>query len=287
MQLGNVINGPGPIVSDDEDEEDLPINQTMNGRVSMMNPMMSLPMPMGYGGPPVGSPGWNNMSGWPQQQPNSPTMLNPSQFMVPAPSDPNLFMAHQQAMMMAKQAYQLAVAQQAMAAAAEEWERGSTVGSYGGGSMYGGGTSPTGFGQPYGMQMGMGMGMGMQNTGGGWSTGSMLFPPGPRSMYGGGSVQSEYGGGGGGGGKGGWGSSRSVYGEAFGPSGDRNSGRTSRYGQRESGYLAGPVQPAAQRGNGPGVRGTARSRTSSQPVGPARVSGAHKDAPPSSWKAGV
>jgi hypothetical protein len=39
----------------------------------------------------------------------------------------NMMAAHQQAMMFAKQAYQMAVAQQAMAAAAEEWERGSAL----------------------------------------------------------------------------------------------------------------------------------------------------------------
>ena len=293
MQLGNVINGRGPIVDEDDDEDDLPINQTMNGRLSMINPMMGmggpLPMPVGFSAPPSGSPGWNNMNGWPQQQQNPTAMLSPAQFMLPQPTDPNFFMAHQQAMMMAKQAYQMAVAQQAMAAAGEEWERGSNVGGFGGGSVYGGVTSPTGFGQPFGM------GVGMQSTGGSWSAGSMMFPPGPRSMYGGG-AQSEYGGGSGaGGGGGGWSSSRSVYGESFGPPGDRyNNGNSGRgtlrppgFGQRESGYLAPPVPPVPPQGShSSGARGTPRSRTASQPASPTRP-GVRKGTPPSSWKAGV
>jgi len=43
---------------------------------------------------------------------------------------PGMVMAHQQAMFMAKQAYQFAVAQQAMQAAGDEWERASHVGGY-------------------------------------------------------------------------------------------------------------------------------------------------------------
>lgn len=84
------------------------------------------------------------------------------QYVPPPPqnNDAQLLAAHQHAMMAAKQAYQLAVAQQAMQVAGEEWERGSSLG---------------------------------------WpsSASSVMFPSGPRSMYAG-SVYggSEYGGGG-------------------------------------------------------------------------------------------
>ena len=41
-----------------------------------------------------------------------------------------MMLAHQQALLMAKQAYQFAVAQQAMQAAGDEWERASNMGGY-------------------------------------------------------------------------------------------------------------------------------------------------------------
>ncbi|KAG9222186.1 hypothetical protein CCMSSC00406_0009001 [Pleurotus cornucopiae] len=267
IELGNVINGRGPIVDDDEDD-DQPINQVYGARMGM-NPMMPGGMPMGMGGLPNGSPGWNNS--WQQGQ------LMPGQFMPPPPTDPTFLVAHQQAMMYAKQAYQMAVAQQAMAAAADEWERSSNIGGFGsGGSVYGG--SMYG-GSPSLPSMGMGMG--------GWGSG-MMFPPGPRSMYGG-AAQSEYGGGMGGGG-GGWGS-KSVYGESFGPSNTRENNRTSRgnllqmkqgYGQqRDSTYstTANQQQPSAT------PRGSSRPRTTSTPASPARAPGMRKAPPPSSWKA--
>lgn len=285
MQLGNVINGRGPIedVDEDEDEDDQPINtarMNMNMNMNMgmgMNPMMGL-APMGF----AGSPG---QGGWAQQP-----MLSPAQFMLPQPADHTFFAAHQQAMMIAKQAYQMAVAQQAMAAAGEEWERGSSVGGFSGGasraSVYGGGPSPPIMNSPQPMPYGM---MGMQNTGG-WSTGSVMFPASPRSMYGGvGSAQSEYGGGGGRGGSG-WNSSRSVYGESFGPSPDRFSKSSERPGfnSRESGYFP-PVPPIPQQGrNGNSAsRPTPRSRTASQPASPSRGTQGRKAPPPSSWKAGM
>lgn len=221
-------------------------------------------------------------------------------------------LAHQQAMMYAKQAYQMAVAQQAMAAAGDEWERGSTVGGFGGGgsvyggggsvygggggSVYGGGGSVYGggvssasmLGSPYGMGMSMG---GMQSPANGWSTGSVIMPGPSRSMYGGVSgARSDYGGGGGGGGGGQWNSSKSSYGESFGPSSNRFSKAGSSqgrpvYGQRDSGYFP-PVPPIPQNsGSGsPSARsgGTPRSRTASQPASPGR--GVRKVGPPSSWK---
>ena len=72
-------------------------------------------------------------------------MLPPQQFMFTPPppnADPAFLAAHQQAMLVAKQAYQFAVAQQAMQAAGDEWERGSNVSAFAG---------------PGGMNMGMGM----------------------------------------------------------------------------------------------------------------------------------
>ncbi|KAJ7154335.1 hypothetical protein C8R43DRAFT_440321 [Mycena crocata] len=309
IELGNVINGRGPIADEDEDEDDddVPINQTrmntmgnmgmstmgspMGMGMSPMNNMMGMNMPMGFNNsPPTMSPGW---PAWQQQQQGSPGMLSPAQFMVPPPADPNFYAAHQQAMMIAKQAYQMAVAQQAMAAAGDEWERGSSVGGFAGrGSVYGGSTvggpAPSVMGSSYGM------GMGMQNSGmGGWSSpGGGMFPPAPRSMYGGGGggARSEYGGGGGGGG--GWNSSRSVYGETFGPSTERYS-RTVSSGNlaapakqttRESGYFP-PVPAVPQGQSGRPGPGNPRQRTASQPASPSRGAVARRTPPPSSWKA--
>ncbi|THU76936.1 hypothetical protein K435DRAFT_703658 [Dendrothele bispora CBS 962.96] len=235
----------------------------------------------------AGTPGWGS---WPQMPPANPQM---SQFMVPPPNDPAFFAAHQQAMMIAKQAYQMAVAQQAMAAAAEEWERGSTIGGFSSSqSMYGGVSNSPMMGSPYGMGMGMGMG-----SGNGWSTGSVIFPSGPRSSVYGGGAQSEYGGGGGRGG--GWNSSRSVYGESFGPSSTPERQNRPSFGQRssvfnprDSSYFP-PVPPIPQqhknssRPSPPAAAsaaGNPRNRAISQPSSPARP---QKKAPPSSWKAGI
>lgn len=184
------------------------------------------------------SPMSGSWAPWQQQnsQPAPSMMPHPSQF----GQDANFLAAHQQAMLIAKQTYQMAVAQQALAAAGEEWERNSNVGGFagssyggggsvyggGGGSVYGGGGGSTyGGGSVYGGGGGNtfgigGFGMGMSP----WSGPSLMVPSGARSAYGGGfgGAQSEYGGGGAGGGGGGWGS-RSVYGESTGPSGNRSS----------------------------------------------------------------
>ncbi|KAG6811384.1 hypothetical protein H0H92_007671 [Tricholoma furcatifolium] len=293
IELGNVINGRGPLVSDDED--DLPINQTManaQARMSTLNPMMG-----GFG---AGMPGWNmnmnmNMGMGMGMLPN-PGMLPAAQFMPQPPqpgADAAFLAAHQQAMMYAKQAYQMAVAQQAMAAAGDEWERGS---AYGGTASVYGGRSPSVVGSPFamspmmgmnGMNMGMGMnpmGMGMGMQGNGWSTGSVIFPPPTGSVYGGGGIsgtRSEYGGGGAGGQ---WSSSKSSYGD-YGSS-NRNSrmmgGRGG--GQRDSMQLP-PMPPMPQqKGNSASGSGqTPRARTASQPANPTR--GVRKAPPPSSWKA--
>ena len=235
-----------------------------------------------------------NINAWQQQQ-----MMQNSQmpFMAPG-TDPNFMIAHQQAMMYAKQAYQMAVAQQAMAAAGDEWERGSSIGGFGGGSVYGGGPpgqSPFGMGMGMGMGMGgmgmnRGMGMGMGGMGNGWSPGSGLLPPSSRSMYGGGfsGARSEYGGGlgsgGGSGGGGGWNSSRSSYGEL----GNSKGVSASKLGQRTSGLHQPAPVPSVPRGGG-GVGGSTtpsgapRPRTTSQPANVGR--GTHRPPPPSSWKA--
>ncbi|KAF8167594.1 hypothetical protein B0H34DRAFT_803773 [Crassisporium funariophilum] len=289
IELGNVINGPGPIVDDEEDN--IPVTQNMNPRMSTLSPMMAMGNPvamqMGFGGV---SPGWGANMGQP--------MLSPAQFMMPPPADPNFFAAHQQAMMIAKQAYQMAVAQQAMAAAGDEWERGSAVGGYGGGggggSVYGGSSASAIMSPSYGM-----MPM-MQNNG--WASPSSVYlPSSSRSMYGGSAMgaqisssRSDYGGGGGGG-AGNWNSSRSSYGESFGPPPDQY-GRKAQQGvrrpannQRDSGYFPPvPPMPASQNQNGrgsPDPKNSSRSRVASQPASPTRSTGFPRKAPPpSSWK---
>lgn len=117
-QLGNVVNGPGPVPDVDE-QDSIP-------RTSFTVSPFSLP------GDPWGI--------WASSQGGSPVQMMPGPGYLSASSsavDLNFLAAHQQAMAIAKQTYQLAVAQQAMAAAAEEWERGSAVSgmSGGGGSM--------------------------------------------------------------------------------------------------------------------------------------------------------
>lgn len=249
------------------------MNGPMPGMPGMLTPQMT------------GNPmwGWTPMPSMPQIAPGQ--MLSPAQFMVPPPTDPTFFAAHQQAMMYAKQAYQMAVAQQAMAAAAEEWERGSTVGGFSSSqSMYGMPPSTSSImGSPYGM-----------GGGNGWSTGSTLFPSSAsRSpMYGSGAM-SEYGGGTR---SGGWNSSRSVYGESFGPSspsprnpGAANRGRLSSY-TRDSGHYP-PMPPIPPQGNNKNIAhrqaANPRARTVSQPANPVRTRNAGSPAskaPPSSWR---
>ncbi|KAF7325193.1 hypothetical protein MKEN_00563500 [Mycena kentingensis (nom. inval.)] len=317
IELGNIVNGRGPLPNDDEEEDDVPINQRrmnpmmsgggMNMQMPAMNNMgMQMPMNMGMGMqmqmPMFGTA--PSAGGWGQPPP-----LNPAQFMMAPPADPNMMAAHQQAMMYAKQAYQMAVAQQAMAAAGDEWERGSTMmggGGGGGGSVYGGsmmGGAPGGGGggalSPFGMGLAM---LNAQSSPGGWG-----FPQGPRSMYGGGGgARSDYGGAGGGGGN--WNSSRSVYGEAFGPSTDRYAGgRSTSSGNlagqvqtpqpagktllnlnRDSGYFAGSTGSIPSSARLPGqTASTPRQRTASQPATPSKggPGGRRPPPPPSSWKA--
>ncbi|KAJ7572006.1 hypothetical protein C8J56DRAFT_85569 [Mycena floridula] len=272
IELGNVINGRGPIVDDDDDDQ--PINQAYAGRMNPLMPQMTGPMSMPMGFNPQA--GWNgmNMSPWPQmpQMPQMQNQMLTPNHMMPPPADPNFLVAHQQAMMYAKQAYQMAVAQHAMAAAADEWERGSTMSfSGGGGSVYGGPASALPMMGSMNSPPFMGMG------GNGWSTGSMIFPNTARSAYGGGGARSEYGGGGGGGnGNGNWSSSRSVYGETFG---DHKPSRPSPPAQ-QSGYF--PPTPVQSSSSDP--RANARNRTFSSPNPNRTTPPVRKAPPPSSWK---
>jgi serine/arginine repetitive matrix protein 2 len=107
-----------------DDDEDPTMG--MNHRAGVMNPMMGMgPMGLGMGmGMPQQNMGMMMGNPWMSQ----PPMLQ--QFMPPPPqsTDSQLLAAHQHALMAAKQAYQFAVAQQAMQAAGDEWERGSTLG---------------------------------------------------------------------------------------------------------------------------------------------------------------
>ncbi|KAG9122662.1 hypothetical protein FRC07_000868 [Ceratobasidium sp. 392] len=197
VELGNVINGPGPY-DDDEEGEHMSAHHAQMGGMGMM----------GWGQQGM-FPQMNGFQGFPNSQ-SMPSMSFPGQFtasqsmpFIPPPPPPGaseqFVAAHQQAMMMAKQAYLSAVAQQAMAFATEQWERSSNAG----GSVYGGS-------QMGGGMMGMPM-MGMYANsayaasmyegsviggggGGGWSSAS-AYGGGARSVYGGGGAKSEYGGG--------------------------------------------------------------------------------------------
>ena len=283
MKLGNVINGRGPIV--DDEEEDMPVNQSKQARMSNMNMMMGMgggvhPMQMGS------MPSWNGP--WGNVNPMG-QMFNGSQYMLPqAPPDPTVIAAHQQAMMIAKQAYQMAVAQQAAAAAGDEWERGSAAGGFAGRSMFGGGMPNTPM-PPYGMGMGgmgmggmgMGMNMNMMGMGSNWSSAaSAAFPSSARSMYGGMSAsRSEYGGSNGGPG---WNTSKSSYGESFGPP----TGRPPKPGmaERESNRVPPvPPVPLQAQASSSGKASGGRTRTTSQPSS-TRSGGQRKVPPPSSWK---
>lgn len=162
-QLGKIVNGRGPIATDDDDDTPL---DNMSPRMSMFNPMLSTGMgPMINATPPT-------PMNWSPQTPQG--MMNPMFPMAGMQNtDPALLAAHQQAMFAAKQAFQMTIAHQALAAANEEWERGSTATSaYGGFGGMGGGLFPGA--QPgFGMN-GMNMGIGMP-----WP---MMFPS-SQSMY--------------------------------------------------------------------------------------------------------
>lgn len=161
------MNGPGPV---DSEEDDGYIAQSMNTG-------MPIPMPLQMQSPstsqltPNIADAWGNWTR--QSMMNTMQMSSPQQQMISTTQqgvDLNYLAAHQQAMMIAKQTYQMAVAQQAMAAAGEEWERSSNVSgipSWGGGSV----VFPTSAQSAYGGSI-----FGGNSTyGGGW---------GSRSVYG-------------------------------------------------------------------------------------------------------
>lgn len=242
------------------------------------NPAINVTMENGI----HGMPGW---AAWQQPMATGMTPMVPSQFN----NDPSYLAAHQRALLVAKQAYQMAVAQHAMQMAGEEWERSSNAGFGSGGSVYGGGSGGSvygggGGGSVYGggsggsVYGGMGGGagmvpmgmMGMPNMGmlmppNQWQRSSVAFPSGAASIYGGiNSSQSEFGG------AGGWGT-RSVHGD---------------------------VGPSSRPGNGPGSSASAHGGNSrprawtgvAPPLPSSRVPGKgparSRAAPPSSWKNG-
>lgn len=240
IELGKVVNGK---ITLDDDDEDMPLN-SVGPRMNMTNPMVNFTpaTPMGWAPSPTAGP-----------------MMGPTPFMMPPPNaDPHFLAAHQHAMMVAKQAYQIAVAQQAMAAANDEWERGSSASAFGGMGM-----SPMG-GMP-GMMPG-GYGMGWNNP--------MMFST-AQSMYAGSTAGSELGAG--------WGT-RSEYGGTA-----RNSRTSAMFSSRQSAQGIGPGQRSESQpilsntsSARPGLRPRTKTSPSDSPV-PAQHSRS-RQAPPSSWR---
>ena len=191
--------------------------------------------------------------------------------------DPRVFAVHQQAMMIAKQTYQLAVAQQAMRDAADEWERGSAMSGWTGGRSSASTPNMLNMGMGLNMNMNMGGGGGgmggypgsagsfaMPGAGGMWPNGGMSgFPASSaRGMYSG-YAASEVGGGGGGSGGGGW-TTSSVYGESFGAPRDRSSRAQRQSNMQMSSSPLGPGGGGG--GSSPGAkRDGGRPRTKTAP----------------------
>ncbi|KAH9041366.1 hypothetical protein EDB85DRAFT_1475745 [Lactarius pseudohatsudake] len=181
--------------------------------------------------------------------------------------DPRMLMAHQQAMMIAKQTYQLAVAQQAMRDAADEWERGSAVSGWGGSGGRSSIAAPS--------VLGMGMNMGM-NMNGNLGVGPFGMPPGAwpaggggsaaRSMYAGSVYAASEIGVPSGSGAMGWSTTNSVYGESFGAPRDRSS-RAFRQGpgQQQHGPGGAPARESGGGTSGAAKREGARQRTRTAP----------------------
>ncbi|KAI6012682.1 hypothetical protein F5J12DRAFT_819692 [Pisolithus orientalis] len=261
IEFGKLVNSRGPLVHDGWDDE--LSHRSGNGRMRMsMNPMMG----MGMEG---NMPGMMTPSGWVSWQQPMATGMSGVVPQLQFNNDPAFLAAHQRAMMMAKQAYQMAVAQHAIAVAGEEWERSSNAGFGSGGSVYGGGSAASVYGGA-GPRPGAGM-MGMPNTGmlvppGPWHGAPTMFP-GTALMYGGGinSTQSEFGG------AAGW-ASKSAYGESFGPS------------SRSSYLQAGRGVPASSASAYDGPAPRPRAKTGAAPPSSPRSPGRSRVPPPSSWK---
>ncbi|KAI5120795.1 hypothetical protein M0805_002422 [Coniferiporia weirii] len=225
----------------------------------------------------VGMGGMNPMSG----AAGMGMGINQQQFMVPPlmpGADQAYLAAHQQAMRIAKQAYQYAVAQQAMAAAADEWERGSSVSAFASPGSMSAGVGGYGMGGMHAMN-------GMNGMNGMWGNAGPMFTAGMRSMYAGSSI-------GGAASEVGWGGTASVYGETFGPS-MQTSARRSQVlsgNMRSSGVVAFPG--SSQRSElavstGPSSRNAPRPRTKTAPSNtPLPTQHRHNRGPPSSWKVG-
>lgn len=258
-QFGKIVNGRGPIVHNGSDDDLVQSGQRMS-----INPMIGVDGAM---------PGMNSAAWAPWQQQQQP-MAGMAPMVPQFNNDPSFFAAHQHAMMIAKQAYQMAVAQHAMAIAGDQWERNSNAGGGsvygGGGSVYGGGGGSVyggGGGSMYGGMGGGGMlsvpGMGMPSMmPNQWSTGGSMIFPGRIS-----GSQSEFGGG-----------SRSVYGESFGPSMSSRSGHVpAAYGSPSNAVNAYGGNPRPRAKTGASQPSNLQSQT------PGR-SPARKIAPPSSWK---
>jgi len=192
--------------------------------------------------------------------------------------DPRVFAVHQQAMMIAKQTYQLAVAQQAMRDAAEEWERGSAISGWSGARSSASMPNMLNMGMGTGLNMNMNMGGGGGGGGGGMggfpgaagsfamSGGGGMWPNGgvsgfhgnpTRGMYSGYAASEIGGGGGGGSGGGGW-TTSSVYGESFGAPRDRPSRAPRRSNVQMTSSPLGP-------GNGNGSGGSPAKREGGRP----------------------
>lgn len=280
----------------------------VHGANSMLNGNVPFPSSAGYQGqwPQSGLPQQQFMNSMPSgMNMNMPMGMGMGMDMNMAGMDPRLVAAHQQAMLIAKQTYQYAVAQQAMRDAADEWERGSSVSGWGGGRSS---VAPStmGMGVPNmpmgmaGMNMGMfaganGFGGGMSSAGSvmnggmgmGWGGNGMMFPSGPRSMYAGSTYAgSDVGGG--------WGS-RSAYG---GESSNTPRDRSSRV-PRQSNAPPMPAMPASGTGKGQTRKDGPRPRTRTAPSngGNAPAQGQAKSkavgevpglagavSPPSSWR---
>lgn len=233
------------------------------------------------GVPGMVQPSW---PAWQQPVTTGMTAMVPPQFS----NDPAYFAAHQRALLIAKQAYQMAVAQHAMQIAGEEWERSSNAGFGSGGSVYGGGSGGSVYGGGSGGSVYGGVGAGMApmnmmsvpNMGmlvppNQWTgRSSIVFPSATASVYGGiSSSQSEYGGA-----VGGW-STRSVYGDSFGPLPSRSGHAGNGVPTSSASVYGGNSRPRASTSVAP-----SSSSSSQPPKGPGKTPARARAAPPSSWK---
>ncbi|KAL5640149.1 hypothetical protein ACGC1H_007434 [Rhizoctonia solani] len=199
VELGNVINGPGPFTDDDEDAMSMHHSQ-LGHTMGMMG--MSWNQSGFY---PPGGAGFPTSQSMPFMHPQVTGPLHPQMtgpqpmpmgFMPPPPppgASEAYLQAHYQAMMIAKQTYLSAVAQQAMAAATEQWERSSNMGS----SVYGGSQMSMNMGMMPMMSMYAGSSYAAsayEGSAAGWGSASAYGGPSSRSVYGGG-ARSEFGGG--------------------------------------------------------------------------------------------